>query len=547
MASETEMTGTTDSKTAVSPWIAVADGSGSDASESSRRRRSEASVTESLPSESSPRPEKPVRSSRDRDSTLMAFLFSTIVHTGLLIMLALLTLRVASSRSLRIHATRAPAEPMVVLQQRPAELATDVSVALSLAERPENVVIAADKPTTVRSPLEHLSEAESAPDAEGLRSIQSTANSSRSASLQLPTGGGLGGRTPEGRERLGQRYGATAESEAAVEMALAWLANHQRRDGSWSFNLELDPCGGRCRNSREVGDTPAPATGATGLALLAFLGAGYTQDEGKYDTVVRDGLYYLRSAGAQSEAGLDWQQGSMYGHGIALLAVAEALSMSCREGREQGDSDLREITTLGSLFTTRAQHPRGSWGYAPGQPGDTTITTWQVLSLVAARRNKIQLPYETLPAAHRFALSMAPPGKMEFGYRKPTPEPTTTAIGLTLMLYLGHSPYEPAMEEALNKLAKRGPTVNNLYHNYYGTLALHHARHHLWDPWQTRLRDHLVRMQAVSGHERGSWHFEDKYGDVGGRVYSTAMAAMILEVYYRYMPLYGEIEDFPLR
>lgn len=48
----------------------------------------------------------------------------------------------------------------------------------------------------------------------------------------------------------------------------------------------------------------------------------------------------------------------------------------------------------------------------------------------------------------------------------------------------------------------------------------------------------MVKTQAVNGHERGSWHFKDHHGDVGGRLYTTAMAALILEVYYRHLPLY---------
>jgi len=48
----------------------------------------------------------------------------------------------------------------------------------------------------------------------------------------------------------------------------------------------------------------------------------------------------------------------------------------------------------------------------------------------------------------------------------------------------------------------------------------------------------------------GSWYFPDKHGEVGGRLYTTAMAVMTLEVYYRFLPLYGEAslvdEEVPL-
>ena len=42
----------------------------------------------------------------------------------------------------------------------------------------------------------------------------------------------------------------------------------------------------------------------------------------------------------------------------------------------------------------------------------------------------------------------------------------------------------------------------------------------------------------------------DHGSDSGGRIYCTSMATMILEVYYRHMPLYGKQaaeDDFPLK
>jgi hypothetical protein len=41
----------------------------------------------------------------------------------------------------------------------------------------------------------------------------------------------------------------------------------------------------------------------------------------------------------------------------------------------------------------------------------------------------------------------------------------------------------------------------------------------------------------------------DHGSERGGRLYCTSMATMILEVYYRHMPIYGKqaaTEDFPL-
>ncbi len=203
--------------------------------------------------------------------------------------------------------------------------------------QPVTVTIAPTEPMTIPSPLQTTSVSQvdrSLSDLPQSGGVSAT----RSPLVRLP-GGGLSGRSPEGRAEYGRKYGATIESEQAVDAALQWLAAHQRPNGSWSFNLELDPCSGSCANSKQSGETPTPSTGATGLALLAFLGAGHThQGDGPYRESMRRGIYYLRDIAAESEAGYEWQQGSMYGHGIALMALGEALSMTTEAGDRRGQT-----------------------------------------------------------------------------------------------------------------------------------------------------------------------------------------------------------------
>ena len=61
-----------------------------------------------------------------------------------------------------------------------------------------------------------------------------------------------------------------------------------------------------------------------------------------------------------------------------------------------------------------------------------------------------------------------------------------------------------------------------------------------WDVWNHRMRELVIAAQEHGGHAAGSWYFGGNHGVAGGRLYCTAMATMILEVYYRYMPLYSE-------
>ncbi|MGV3486685.1 MAG: hypothetical protein ACO1RT_19865, partial [Planctomycetaceae bacterium] len=301
-----------------------------------------------------------------------------------------------------------------------------------------------------------------------------------------------------------------------------------------------------CRHTAAPGNTARPATAATGLALLAFLGAGYTHHEGKYADEIRRGLYFLREHAGSAKSGLDFQHGSMYGHCIATMAISEAMAMTHYLGKN--DSDLFALTEAGAAFTMAAQHPLGGWRYVPGSPGDITISGWAILSLISAQHGGVALRTQTLSQADRFVRSLAVGQGYQFKYLPDSDpaKPTPTAIGLCLLLYLGQSPEPTSFALALDQLVARGPDANNVYFNYYASLALHHARHRDWDAWHKPLRNHLVRTQATEGHEAGSWHFKDTHGDVGGRLYTTAMAAMILEVYYRYLPLYRSDDEFRL-
>lgn len=348
--------------------------------------------------------------------------------------------------------------------------------------------------------------------------------------------GGWGGRDPKGRGRLAFGNGGTRQSEEAVERGLRWLAAHQRDDGSWSFDLSKPPCNGFCRNS----GTEASSTAATGLALLPFLGAGYTHKlESEYREVVKRGLYYLSTRAIVSPQGVDLRDGgSMYAHGIAAIAVCEAYGMT-------QDAALREIADGATRFVVKAQDLQGGgWRYGPGEPGDTTVTGWQLMCLKSAQMANIEVPSPAIGLAQRFLDSVQYDRGARYGYLNSTPRaPTheaTTAVGLLLRMYTGWNRNRQSLYRGVTYLHKWGPSKTNLYYDYYATQVLHHFQGPEWQAWNKVMRDYLIAHQARESHEAGSWYFPDPYGDRGGRLYNTAMAIMILEVYYRHMPLYGD-------
>src|SRR5262249_15587316 len=82
---------------------------------------------------------------------------------------------------------------------------------------------------------------------------------------------------------------------------------------------------------------------------------------------------------------------------------------------------------------------------------------------------------------------------------------------------------------------------SNVYYWYYATLALYQHGGEPWLKWNGKMRDRIVGLQKSGGHQTGSWDPDGSlYGAKGGRTYCTTLAALSLEVYYRYLRLYDE-------
>lgn len=329
------------------------------------------------------------------------------------------------------------------------------------------------------------------------------------------------------RGRGAAERGGSAASEAAVERGLAWLARHQAEDGSWRFDLSNCRCDGACRDPGTVSST----TAATGIALLPFLGAGHTHVEGAHRETVNRGIYYLMSRMRPTPRGGDLSEGTMYGHGVATLALAEALGMTRDEALA---TYVRDAVRF--IETAQDQHG-GGWRYLPGQPGDTTVTAWQLAALKSATLAGVAVPSPTMDGICRFLDRVQVRRGEAYGYQSPQARPCTSAVGLLCRLYTGW-PEEATLDRGLVALAKAGPDPDAVYLNFYLSQALLQRDHPLWPRWNARNRDQLVARQATHGHEAGSWFFADHDTAPGGRLAHTALAVLTLEVYYRLLPIY---------
>jgi hypothetical protein len=347
------------------------------------------------------------------------------------------------------------------------------------------------------------------------------------------------------RRALLRQDGGTQASEEAVAKALRWLSKHQMYDGSWSFNHQRAPgCGNKCSHP---GGLDRADVAATALGLLPFLGQGHTHKTGKYKDTVDKGLNYLvRSMRMTGSAGsLHQPGGTMYGHGLASMALCEAYAMT-------RDKKLRQPAQAAINFIVLAQDPTtGGWRYQPRQAGDTSVVGWQVMALKSGHLGYLDVPRETVGGASVFLDYVQDEYGSLYGYTGPGGGRATTAIGLLCRMYLGWPPTHESIRSGVQHLDKWGPSmaaggsnrdVNNMYYNYYATQVMHHVGGDAWQRWNKQMRDYLIDSQGKSGHELGSWYLEgnDHGLHQGGRLYCTSMSAMTLEVYYRHLPLYRQ-------
>jgi hypothetical protein len=352
------------------------------------------------------------------------------------------------------------------------------------------------------------------------------------------SGEGLEGRGQAARARLVREGGGTEGSEKAVELALKWFQRHQNPDGSWSFQ----PLGGRC-GCGNPGDLGAAFNGATAMALLPYLGAGNTHREGQYQKEVQAGLYYLLSH-QKPNGSFEDPGGNLYSHGLCAIVLSEAYAMT-------QDQALLRPAQAALDFIAYAQDPvGGGWRYQPRQPGDTSVVGWQLMALKSGRMAYLHVDPSVFVGATRFLDSVQTDSGAAYGYTDPGDRISTTAIGLLCRMFLGWSREEPALQRGIERIAKSGPSEVDLYYNYYATQVMRHYEGKVWEKWNEQMRDFLIQTQATKGHELGSWFMGNSHSaKAGGRLYSTSMATMILEVYYRHLPLYRKQateDDFEL-
>jgi len=366
-------------------------------------------------------------------------------------------------------------------------------------------------------------------------------------------GGGMAGcfgyRDGGGRKKAAARFGGSPATESAVEAALRWLARNQEKDGHWAIARHLPP-GGMNIDSYK--------TGVTGLALLAFLGAGYThKTPGRYQQAVSRGMKWLVKRQKKNGTFASHHSHSTYCEFICCLAVSEAYGMS-------KDPELKKVAQKSVDWALKAQTPYSGWRYHKKNDSDTSVVGWAMMALKSAKIAGLKVDGQGFQGITQFldkvtrknkngvvVVRYRPAEKYSSGWERDYR--CCTAIGTLCRQFLGADRGSPLIQGGAKYMSAHPPAwgkgkAPHFYYWYYGTLAMFQVGGEKWNKWNGAMKTILLEKQRkggpMDGSARdvdGSWDPECFYGrKFGGRVYNTALGALTLEVYYRYLPVYGK-------
>jgi hypothetical protein len=310
------------------------------------------------------------------------------------------------------------------------------------------------------------------------------------------------------------------------------------------------PCDGAGSRSHHVG--------VTGLALLAFLGDGHhPMRKTPYQRVVRNGVKWLVSSMIEGEddglIGGRSHHAFLYDHAIAALALCEAYLLSQQEG-------LRGPAQRAVNFVLRARNPHKAWRYeAPGNgENDSSITGWMVQLLKTAEDAGLDIDKAAYAGALALFDELSDSSTGRCGYLRrgePPARPagkahqwpaasseSLTAVALLSRIFLGQSPQSNPLLSAhadlmLGRLpAWKGDDTSTVDLTYWvhGAFAMFLMGGKYWEQWNAAMKPALLAAQRRDGHLAGSWDPVDPWGEEGGRIYSTAMCVLCLQVYYFY-------------
>jgi|694.fasta_scaffold24769_8 hypothetical protein len=336
--------------------------------------------------------------------------------------------------------------------------------------------------------------------------------------------------------------GFKLETRTAVDSALRWLALHQEPQGFWiQYKWDADdvPVGGAVTGSVQKG---VSEFGVTCLATLALMGGGNTLRKGEHRMAVLRAINHIVS---QQDRKTGILSQNMYEHAIGTIALCEAFGRSPDE--TVGIAARRAVDAC-----VGAVKKDGGWRYDYGPStkwpvSDTSVSSWFMQALKTAKLANIKFDHAVFSkgltymdqctdrggmADSRGGVSYEYNASLSYGRGSPA----LTCAGMVIRQFNGMGVNHPLLVRAA-ELTKKDPPdwdkKKDFYYWYYATYAMHNMGGEPRLFWNRRIREVLLDHQSKRGHQSGSWSPE-KESWAQGRVYTTAMGALCLEVAYRY-------------
>ncbi len=387
-------------------------------------------------------------------------------------------------------------------------------------------------------------------------------------------GGNPGGNM--GSRGSGGPGGAPAATEAAVEAGLTWLRDHQSPGGYWDADGFMHNDVHMDKPSSDGVGNPVNDVGLTGLALLAFLGNGNSMNDGKFQKSVKNGTTWLLKV--QQDNGLFGDESgnsTLYNQSIATMALGEAYYYSNLAPQ------LKAPLTSAVNLIVKARNPYGAWRYdlEPNGDNDSSITGWMIFALKTADETGIAIDKAAYDGAEVWFDSMQDKNTGRVGYTwggdgagvgslpsRPTnyvdkfpgeKSESLTAVALFWRIVMtatnnvkrwgAHPNYQMVKKQA-DLISAKPPRWDasdgsiDMYYWYYATFAMNQWGGKHWKDWRKAIESALLPNQRTEDEEDnfyGSWDPVGPWGEEGGRVYSTAICTLMMEVYYRYTNVLG--------
>jgi hypothetical protein len=303
------------------------------------------------------------------------------------------------------------------------------------------------------------------------------------------------------------------------DRGLQYLANTQSENGDWSGG------GG------EIGP------GTTGLGLLVFLACGEDPNFGPYSNHVRRAL---RNVIRAQDASTGIMGHSMYHHGFAMLALAEAYGAVDERNLWPDKKGVRSVgkaleLAVRAAITSQKKNPLGAWRYSPdATDADTSVSGSVLVGLLAARNAGIEVPDESIDKAITYYAKMtSASGEVAYsggmgGFGESLARSSIATLVYSVARRKDLKEYKATLDYLKQRLEQTQPQGWAEYARYYQAQALFQGDLAAWEKWNKFLVRQLKQAQLPDGSFRGQL----------GPANSTSFSLLALALNYRFLPIY---------